>query len=128
MLNTHFVSIMSACAILGFCAVLAVVELLDPAVTSAKLLLFASVFVAITSAMTLLGYGFRKIFSRRIIASTVIAISLRQGLLFGLASLIGLFLQGQRLLTAGNSFLLVALLAVVEYFFLSLRQTRSSTQ
>jgi len=126
MLISYFISIMSSCAILGWAGVVSILFLVDPAGTSlGKAMFFVSVFVAIVSTLTLIGYGSRWLFNRHLTAETKIYVSFRQGLLFGLAAIIGLFLQSQRLLTAGNALLLVALLAAIEYFFLSLKQNQS---
>lgn len=127
MLMSYFLSIIISCIALGWGGVIAVIKLIDPYESNlGKVLLLASVFVAITSTLTIIGYGLRWLFSRNLSLEINIKISFRQGLLFGLAVVIGLFLQSQRLLTAGNAFLLIALLATIEYFFLSLRQTSSS--
>ena len=127
MLMSYFLSIIISCIALGWAGVIAVIKLIDPYESNlGKVLLLASVFIAVTSTLTIIGYGFRWLFSRSLPMEINIKISFRQGLLFGLAVVIGLFLQSQRLLTAGNAFLLIALLSTIEYFFLSLRQTSSS--
>lgn len=128
MLISHFLSIISSCAVLGWAGTISVLLLVDPQVSNlGKTMLFISVFVAIVSTLTVIGYLGRWLFNRHLSLTAKIGISFRQGLLFGLAAVIGLFLQSQRLLTAGNALLLVALLAAVEYFFLSLKQNQMPT-
>lgn len=127
MLMSYFLSIIISCVALGWAGMIAVIKLIDPYESSlGKVLLLASVFIAVTSTLTIIGYGMRRLFNRGLPIEINIKISFRQGFLFGLAVVLGLFLQSQRLLTAGNAFLLIALLATIEYFFLSLRQTTSS--
>ena len=126
MLISYFISIISSCAILGWAGVVSILFLIDPQSSSlGRTMLFVSVFVAIVSTFTLIGYGSRWLFNHHLSTETKIYVSFRQGLFFGLAAVIGLFLQSQRLLTAGNALLLVALLAAIEYFFLSLKQNQS---
>lgn len=126
MLISYFLSIIGSCAVLGWAGVMSILFLVDPNSSSfGKVLFFVSVFVAVVSTLTLISYGGRWLFNRHLSTEAKINVSFRQGLLFGLAAVIGLFLQSQRLLTAGNALLLVSLLAAIEYFFLSLKQNQT---
>ena len=125
MLISYFLSIIGSCAVLGWAGVMSVLFLVDPSGSAfGKGLFFISVFVATVSTLTLIGFAGRWLFNRHLSIETKINVSFRQGLLCGLAVIIGMFLQSQRLLTAGNAILLVSLLATIEYLFLSLKQNQ----
>lgn len=85
-------------------------------------LLYLSLFFALTGTLSLLGYLFRWLFTRKYSKSDEVTISFRQAVFFALVFTGSLFLQGNRLLTWVNALVLVALVTALEFLFVSLKR------
>lgn len=87
------------------------------------LLFFLSLFVAISSLASLVGYGLRRIIMRSVFPAYSVRTSLRQGLMMSIFFSLLLFLQLMRLYRWWISLVLIAILAAVEVVFLSYERT-----
>lgn len=79
---------------------------------------FLSLFLALLGTFSLLGFLFRRAFSKDTIAFHHIGISMRQGLFFALVVVGALLLRGTGLYTWWSVAFLVGGLTVLEFFFL----------
>ncbi len=81
--------------------------------------LFASLFLGLTGLFTLIGYFLRVIVSKNEVLFSHIAPSFRQGILLA-AGFTGLFiLQAFRILTWWDALILIAMIILFEFYFLS---------
>ena len=80
---------------------------------------YLSLFLGLLGMFSVLGFAVRYLFKRTEFTYRQVKTAFRQGAMFSLLLTSSLFLQSQRLLVWWNMILFVALLAVVEYFFLS---------
>lgn len=86
-------------------------------------LFYLSLFFALIGTLALLGYLCRWLFTRRYSKSDEVTISFRQAIFFALVVAIALFLQGNRFLTWLNAIILVALVTMVEFVFVSFKKS-----
>lgn len=118
--TTYIVAILLA-GIMSLFGWILVIWRLDPfsSTSIALTLFFISLFFALASFFTVIGYYLRVLFNRNEIYYSHILISLRQGILFGLFICINLGFQIMRVLKWWNMLLLFIAVILVELFFLS---------
>ncbi len=107
----------------------AVVNYLDPESTGSLSFWFfyLSLMVAVVGAATLIGFGLRRLIHRHDVIFRQVSISFRQGILLAIAIILSLLLQDQNLFTWWNLVILVTILTVIEFFFLSIRRAPPSS-
>lgn len=88
-------------------------------------LFYLSLFFALIGTFSLLGFFFRVWFSRKEIVFQHVGISFRQALLFSLLLVGSLALQGLRILTWWNAALFIVSISILEFFFLSRKDSDS---
>lgn len=127
MTSKQFVILMVVCTILCWGSWLLVLTFINPETTSILgfALFYLSLFFALTGALALLGYLFRWLFTRRYSKSEEVTMSFRQAIFFAFIVSIALFLQGNRLLTWVNAIILVALVTMIEFLFISLKKNQN---
>ncbi len=82
-------------------------------------LFYLTLFFALTSTLAIIGLIFRRWLIKNQLAIQQVAKALRQGVLFAILIIVSLILSSFDLLTWWNMVLLIAILAVLEFFFLS---------
>jgi len=82
-------------------------------------LFYLTFFFLCTSAFTLLGYGIRLIFYRKEMYFIHLNLAVRQGVLLALLALFLLLFQSYRVMTWWDSLLLVIILILLEFYFIS---------
>jgi hypothetical protein len=82
-------------------------------------LFFSSLFVALTCTLTLIGYFLRIWFHKNEIFGNHINIALRQGILLSLCASLCLVFLLLNVLTWWIGFILVALITLLEFYFMS---------
>lgn len=82
-------------------------------------LFYISLFFALIGTFSILGFFIRVWFSKKEMVFQHVGIAFRQSLLFSILLVGSLVLQGMRIFTWWNALLFVFCLAVLEYFFLS---------
>jgi hypothetical protein len=86
------------------------------------LLFYLTIFFALLGTLFLISFFYRKIFSKFSIEFNIVGISFRQSFFLSLLAVSLLILQGVRALNIINSLLLVAVIVVIEFFFLSYKK------
>ena len=84
---------------------------------------YGSMFLGLLGVFSMVGFLIRYLWKRYEFAYDQVKTSFRQGLMFALLLTGALFLQSYRLLVWWNLLLLVALLAGIEYFFVTKRSS-----
>lgn len=125
MTTKQFVILMVICTFLCWGGWLLVLAFINPETTGIVgfALFYLSLFFALTGTLALLGYLCRWLFTRRYSKSDEVTISFRQAIFFALVVAIALFLQGNRFLTWLNAIILVALVTMIEFMFVSLKKS-----
>lgn len=118
--TTYIVAILLA-GILSLLGWFLVIWRLDPfsSTNLALVLFFVSLFFALASFFTVVGYYLRVLFNRNEIYYSHIIISLRQGILFALFICLSLGFQIMRVLKWWNVALLFAAIVLLEVYFIS---------
>ena len=116
-----YISGIAFAAVLGWTAFAIVIWRLNPFISTAFAIpfFFASLFVALTSTLTLIGFYGRVWFRRGEIYFQHINISFRQAILISLAVCIALAFQILRILTWWDGFLIAAAVGLIEIYFSS---------
>lgn len=83
-------------------------------------LFYGMLFLATVATLSVCGFILRSRLLKGEVAFKQVAVTFRQALWFGVLVVISLWLQARDLLTVWNLLLLIVVLAVVEFFFLSL--------
>ncbi len=107
--------------VLGWIAWLIVLFQIDPETSGilGKIFFYLTLFVAVTGTASLLGFAARVFVLKVSVMFTHLAISLRQGVWFGLITVIALFLQAMELFGIWNIVILALIFGALEIFFLS---------
>jgi len=84
--------------------------------------LYLSLFLSIAGTVTLIGFTWRFFLHKDEMLYRQVSVSFRQGVMIGLAVVIALFLQANKLLTWWNLLLLIIGLTVLEFLALSARR------
>lgn len=87
---------------------------------------YVSLFLSIVGSFAVLGFIVRRKFLQGELIFRQVAVTFRQAFWFGLFAVVSLWLQHAKLLTWYNLLLLILVLAVLEFFFLSTNRTRVS--
>jgi len=129
MTTRQFVVLMLICTILCWGGWALVLLFINPETTGALgfALFYLSFSFALIGTLALIGYGFRWLFTRRYSKSEEVTISFRQAVFLAIVVSGALFLQGQRFLTWLNAVILVILVTMVEFIFISFKQASSLT-
>ncbi len=116
-----FLSASLIALLIGGLSLAGVITQLDPeqAGTVGFILFFLSLFTAVASAASLVGYGLRRILMRRQFPAYTARTSLRQALIVGVFVVLVFFLQLLRLYRWWLALAIIALLVCVEVVFLS---------
>lgn len=124
MTTKQFVILMLICTVLCWGGWLMVLLFISPQSTGlfGFALFYLSLFFALVGTLALIGYLFRWLFTRRYSRSDEVTISFRQAIFFAIVVSGAFFLQGNRLLTWLNALLLVILVTVIEFLFISLKR------
>jgi len=101
-----------------------VLSQIDPFATDifGFVLFYLTLFFALLGTFFLLSFGYRKIFSKFALEFNIVGTSFRQSFFFALLVVSLLLLQGIRMLNIINSLLLVAVIVILEFFFLSYKK------
>lgn len=104
-----------------------VVFFINPATTAGIgfALFYLSLGFALIGTLALIGYVFRWLFTRRYSKNEEVVISFRQAIFFALVVTGALYLQGNRFLTWLNAVILVILVTMVEFLFISFKNEPS---
>ncbi|MBU0624769.1 hypothetical protein KKF05_00315 [Patescibacteria group bacterium] len=118
----QYLSLMLAGTVLSWGAVILIITMIDP--TSSNFVVLAifyiSIFLALTGMFSVLGFISRVfILKKRLLLSRQVAVSFRQAVITALLIVTLLFLQSKAMLTWWNALLIVAIMTVVESFFIS---------
>ncbi|MFH1546148.1 MAG: hypothetical protein ABIE14_02125 [Patescibacteria group bacterium] len=108
-------------ALLGWIALAIVIFRIDPFTSTALAVpfFFAALFLALVGTLTLAGFYFRVWFRRGEIYLQHISISLRQAILFTIATEVALAFQILRILTWWDGVLIAVAVSLVEIYFSS---------
>lgn len=115
--------------VLSWIAVFLVITKLDPCISVEKVcekpngisivLFFTSLFFALTSLFTIIGFYFRQWLNKSEIGYNQINVSLRQGILLSLCTVGCLLFLLLGVLTWWDGLLLVAIITLIEFYFTS---------
>jgi len=121
----HYLIWMSLGTMVSWCALLLVINYLNPEVAGNMGLTFfyLALLLSLTGTLTLLGFVWRYFRRKDEILFRQIAVSFRQGVLLSVIVVLALFLQANGLLTWWNLLLLVLGLSLLEFLALSSRRT-----
>lgn len=124
----YYLILMGLGTALAWGTVALIVTMVDPASTQVVVfgVFYASLFMALTGTFSIMGFASRVVVLRKYdLIARQVAISFRQAVMLALLIVVALFLQGRSLLTWWNALLLVALLTVLESFFVTARASRA---
>lgn len=126
MSHTRYILAILGTGILSLCGWFLVLLRLDPysSTSLALMLFFISLFFALASFFTVLGYYFRIFLYKNEIYSSHIFVSLREGILFALFICSALVFQILRVLTWWNLLILLCAIFLLEAYFVSRAQNR----
>ena len=121
-------------AVMGFGTILAgatfflILFRVDPATagTLGFALFYGSLFLALSGAVSIVGFLVRVLSHREEILSKLVGLSFRQAVLLSAMAIGALALHARDLLSWWNSILLVAAVTVVEFIFISLEKKPTS--
>ncbi len=118
--NTYLIGIAIA-TFFGWASWLMVVYKLSPfsQPTLALSLFYSSLFLALAGSFALLFYALRTWANKREIYNVHLNISLRQGILISAMIIVGLGFQRLRVLTWWDGLLLLAIVLLIEFYFMS---------
>jgi len=85
---------------------------------------YLSLFVSLVGTFSIFGFLIRWVFKRQDIIYKQINVSSRQAIIFSLLIIISLIMQSQRLMTWWNFLILLALVSLLEIFFISFKKFR----
>lgn len=121
MFFNRYVLSVAVASIVSFLSLFLVLTKIDPFVdeTLALVLFFVSLFFAVSSTLTLVGYFFRVLFYREELFLNHFNVSLRQGIILGfcLCAIIGF--QILRTLTWWNGLIIILMCFLVELYFVA---------
>lgn len=122
-----YLIVMSVATVLSWTAVGVVVTMTDPTrtQTSVFIVLFASLFLALTGTLSLLGFLMRVwLLRKRYFVSREVLTSFRQAILLAVLLIAALVMQSRGILSWWNAVLMVAALTALEFFFVNGRQAK----
>lgn len=114
---------MAVIAILSWSGFVAVVNFINPNESGfvGHFLFYSSLFLATIATLSIFGFLLRSRILQGELAFRQVAVTFRQAFWFGVLVIISLWLEARDLLTWWNLILLVIGLALLEFFFLSLK-------
>jgi hypothetical protein len=121
MFFNRYVLSVAVASILSFLSLYLVLTKIDP-ITDESLALglyFISLFLAVSSVLTLLGYFFRILFYREELFLNHFNVSLRQGIILGFCIVAIMGFQILRTLTWWNGLIIVLMCFLVELYFVA---------
>ncbi|MEK7538170.1 MAG: hypothetical protein AAB619_04335 [Patescibacteria group bacterium] len=126
----RFLVILGFGTLLSWTAWMLVLTTLDPASggLAALFLFYGSFFLALFGTATIAGFFTRYWLERQTVLFRQIAVALRHGTLISAGSTLALLLQSRRLLNLWAVVALVALVVVIELFFLAGQTRRPATE
>jgi len=121
MTHNKYIGIIGVTGVISWLAVYLVINKLNPmeSMSLSLILFFVSLFFALTSTFTIVGYYFRVWFNRNEIYYDHINISFRQGILLTLVVVGALVFQLLRVLTWWSGLMLVGVIMLIEFYFLA---------
>src|SRR6185436_14939849 len=121
--HTTYISAVLAAGVLSLLGWFLIVLRLDPFASTniALVLFFISLFFALASFITVIGYYLRVVFNKNEIYYSHLLVSLREGILFALFVCLALGFQIMRVLTWWNLLLLFFAVFLLEVYFISRR-------
>jgi hypothetical protein len=101
-----------------------VLYLIDPTATGILgfTFFYLSLFLAMTSSLSVLGLLFRIKFSKEEVIFKIVTISFRQAMMLSFLVIGSLFLKSKNLLTWWNIVFLILALIILEFFFISYKK------
>ena len=121
MSHNKYIVIITFAAIISWMAFYLVITKLDPFVSTglSLALFFISLFFALTSTFTVIGFYLRVWFNKNEIYYDHINVSLRQGILLTLITLGSLMFQLLGVLTWWSGLLLIAAITMIEFYLVA---------
>jgi hypothetical protein len=121
MIHNRYIVIIGIAALISWVAFVLVIAKLDPFVSTglALSLFFISLFFALTSTFTILGFYLRVWFNKNEVYYDHINVSLRQGILLTLIALGSLLFQLLGVLTWWSGLLLIGAITMIEFYLVA---------
>lgn len=121
MSHSRYILILTVAALVSWLGFFVVITKLDPFVSTglALALFFVSLFFALTSTFTIIGFYLRVWFNKNEIYYDHINVSLRQGILLTLIALGSLLFQLLGVLTWWSGILLIAAVTMIEFYLVA---------
>ncbi len=121
MTHNKYILILTVAALIGWLAFYLVINKLDPFASTglALAMFFISLFFALTSTFTIIGYYFRVWFNKNEIYYDHINVSMRQGILLTLITLGCLLFQLLSVLTWWSGLLLILSISMIEFYLVA---------
>ena len=103
-----------------------VARMIDPSSTNwlGFLLFYASLFIALSGLIALIGFLIRFVALRKELAFNLVKVAFRQSFLFSLFFIAALFLKANNLFNWLNLFLLILVFSILELFLISYKKSR----
>lgn len=121
MTHQRYIMIIGSAALVSWLAFYLVIEKLDPFASTglALALFFISLFFALTSSFTIIGFYLRVWFNKNEIYYDHINVSLRQGILLAMIALGCLLFQLLSVLTWWSGLLLIGAITMIEFYLVA---------
>lgn len=118
---------MSAIAIICWVGFIFVINQLNPADAGVLgyILFYGMLFLATVATLSVFGFLLRSRLLKGELTFKQVSITFRQAFWFGILVITALWMQSLSVLTWWNVLLLIIVLSVFEFFFLSLKRTRN---
>ncbi len=118
---------MSVIAVICWIGFVFVINQINPMDAGALgyVLFYGMLFLATVATLSVFGFLLRSRLLQGELTFKQVAITFRQAFWFGLLVVISLWMQSRNVLTWWNMLLLIIILSVFEFFFLSLKRTRN---
>jgi len=122
-----YLIILTACTFLCWATWFAVLYYTNPVSSGwgGYAFFYLSLFVSLVGTFSLIGFTIRSMRKKEEVLYKKIDISSRQSIVFSLLVIVALILQSQRFLTWWNFIILIALISLIEIFFVSYRKFRN---
>jgi len=120
-----YLILMSIIALICWSGFVFVINKVDPTQSGflGYILFYSMLFLATVSTLSVFGFLLRSKILHGELAFRQVSITFRQAFWFGLLVIISLWMQSRTVLTWWNMLLLIIVLSVFEFFFLSLKRT-----
>lgn len=122
-----YLILMSSIALICWVGFVFVINQLNPmdAGMLGYFLFYSILFLATVATLSVFGFMLRSRLLQGELTFKQVAITFRQALWFGILVIASLWMQSRTVLTWWNMLLLIIVLSVLEFFFLSLKRTRN---